>query len=565
MRILGIDLGAKSVKAVELESSFGRFEIHDYYEQPIGIGSDGQPDPESAVRRLIESLPRKPDKIAVAAKPGTVTFRNLRIPTRGKKAIQAAVGFELEDELPFPMERSFHDYSMLGQSKQGSVVHVAVSLKSAVASWIAFWNRCGIDPDLLTTEAWAYRTLLNKVVPQQEAGVSPVLLAQIGQSRTTAYIHWQGAPALAREMDWGGRDLTLAIAKKYGIPYDEAEKAKIDGFVLPTAQKQNVTPEQTEFSDTLIEPLRILIRDLHQAVLTCKNVTKDPPETIFLAGGTSLLPGLSAHIQESLGIAVRPLHGMSATSVSGVTYSEATEASFALPMGLALCMVGQERTSAINFRKGEFSKEARAQGFRLQNFRWVLTSAGAVLASLFLSLAIQSQVYKSKLADADRQLKRNIQSFFGQISDSAVRTYIASTSTLRSAVSTELEQQRQLNSLVSRDPGSPLEILKDFSSAIPKDVVVDVTEVQVGASPSEPYSPSSERTVRLTLLVSNPQMAEKITSLLSGRISGLEKGKVEEVPGQDGLKKWQISFSGKLPDGETDARSSANAEAKGGK
>ena len=37
--------------------------------------------------------------------PLQVTFRNLHLPTRDKKAIQAGVGFELDDELPFDSEK----------------------------------------------------------------------------------------------------------------------------------------------------------------------------------------------------------------------------------------------------------------------------------------------------------------------------------------------------------------------------------------------------------------------------------------------------------------------------
>src|SRR5262249_54413885 len=103
MRILGIDRGGTSIKAVEVESSFGRYEIREEYEQAIEPTPDGS-GAALALTKLIQGLPKPPDRIAVALPTGETTFRNLKLPTRDKKAIQSAVGFELDDELPFAVE-----------------------------------------------------------------------------------------------------------------------------------------------------------------------------------------------------------------------------------------------------------------------------------------------------------------------------------------------------------------------------------------------------------------------------------------------------------------------------
>ena len=63
MRILGLDLGSNSVKAVELDSAFGRYEIHEYHEQMVAPGAD----PFQAAADLISTLPKldKKDEIFV--------------------------------------------------------------------------------------------------------------------------------------------------------------------------------------------------------------------------------------------------------------------------------------------------------------------------------------------------------------------------------------------------------------------------------------------------------------------------------------------------------------------
>ncbi|MGZ3699264.1 MAG: pilus assembly protein PilM, partial [Bdellovibrionota bacterium] len=180
MRILGLDLGSTSIKAVEIDSAFGRYDIHDYHELAIPAGAD----PVELLGNFLHGLPKSPDKVAVALRSGHVTFRNLQLPIRDKKAIQASVGFELEDELPFPLEQAIYDYSVMSQTRAGTYLHVAASLKKHVATSLAFWTAAGADPDVLTTEAWAFRALLNRTLSVQ-AQEEPALLAHIGHEKTT--------------------------------------------------------------------------------------------------------------------------------------------------------------------------------------------------------------------------------------------------------------------------------------------------------------------------------------------------------------------------------------------
>lgn len=536
MRILGIDLGTSGIKAVELDSAFGRYEVHDTHD----IRLEGGADPIPALTRFIETLPKKPDRVAVALPTRHVTFRNIRVPTKDRKAIQAGVGYELEDELPFALEKSVYDYSILSQGKQGTEVHVAATLRRHVEQALGTWNSGSVDPDVITSESWAYRAFLNKVISKPEQD-EPVLLADIGHERTTLYIHWRGAPVLAREILWGGRDLTQSIALRYNLPPEQAEAAKLDhGFVVPESQRREVTPEQLEFSGVLMKSVRDLLSELRQAELTCKNITHHNLSRVYLSGGTQLLPGLARVIEESLYIPVRPLQALSSIAASGVTYSDSSDACFLLASAIALTQAGPDRGSQINFRKGEFSKRGQAREINLATLRRPLLAAGAIGLSLFVSMLVESSIYRSRIADADAQLERSLKGFFGGISSSAIRTYLSNTSTLKASINKELGKQRELGKVTGPNPRSPLDYLKGLSTSVPKDIVVDMTQFQVGAAPASSYSSTADQTATLSFLVSSPQVAER----LAAKLGGLQKGKTEEVTTPEG-KKWKITFSGK--------------------
>lgn len=562
MRILGIDLGNTSVKAVEIDTSFGRYEVHEYHEQPVAIGED----PAQTAARLVAALPKAPDRVAMTLRTRQVTFRNLQIPSRDKKVIASSVGFELDDELPFSIEQAAFEYSVLSQTGPSTHVHVAATPKRNLAAFIEQVQTAGVDPDLITTEAWASRTLLNRILKTPGAQDHPVLLIQIGHERTIFYVHWRGFPVLAREISWGGRDLTHAIATHYGIPLEKAESTKRDsGFVLTDSQRESATPEQLEFSKVMEGALRPLLQEVHQTELTCKNITHEKLSSVFLAGGSSLIPGLAHPIATTFQLPVAPLNALSAIAASGVTYSDHADAGFALAAGAALCLVSPargDRSATINLRKGFFAKRGLARELNWEAFKKPAIATGAVLASLFASMFVQSQIYDKRIVEANTQLERAVRGFFGTVANSAIKTYIASPKTLTDSINKELGKQREINKLAGTNPRSPIDFLKDLSASIPKDTVVDLVRYQVGAAPAKPYSPDEAGLASLTFIVSNPQMVERLQGLLQDKMEKLERGKVEEVaaagaaPAADGspaatqgqgapVQKWKVTFTGK--------------------
>jgi hypothetical protein len=237
---------------------------------------------------------------------------------------------------------------------------------------------------------------------------------------------------------------------------------------------------------------------------------------------------------------------LSALGSSGVTYNEHTDASFVLAASIALVVASPDRSSAINLRRGQLAKAGQTREFNFAALKKPLAAIGVTMLSLFLSLFVQGSVYKSRLQEADAQLEKSVKSFFGQVSASALRTFVASPSTLRNQVNKDLGKQRELAKLLSPNPRSPLDFLRELSISVPRDVIVDMTQYQVGSSATAPYTPGAETAASLTFYVANAQMAEKIASAVSGKVGGMQKSKLEEAPGLgDGPKRWKITLTGK--------------------
>ncbi len=513
MRILGMEIGSSSIKAVEVDSAFGKIEIHEYYEQPVEAGTPVS----EALTLLLQKLSKRPDRVAVCYPSSKTTFRNLLIPSRDKKTIRARVAFELEDELPFALEDCIYDYVILDQNIQGSNVHIESTLIKNAQDVLTRLQLATFEPDLMVSESWAWRALLNRVLTA-ESLQRPRLLVHIGQTRTLLYLQWKNIPLLSREISWGKAQITPLVASAAGEP---------------------------NYSTELALALQPLCSEIRQIRLASQSVTDELPAVAYISGEAALYNGLPACIQDETHVPTEILRPMSSLA-AGLTYTEHTDVVFGPALAAALCQAFSNKSPSINFRKNSLAKTSSGPKIEVQLLKKPMLAAASVLTTLILSLTIQSAVYQSRMKDTDVQLEKSIRYFFGQVTSSSVKNFISSPSSLKSSIQKELEKQRELASLFTPNNHSPLEFVKTLSVSVPKDVVVDMTQIQVGAAPGTPFAPDAEQSASLTFQIANPQIAEKLSQLLADKMPDLKRGPVEEAAGDDPTtKRWKITFSGK--------------------
>jgi general secretion pathway protein L len=541
MRIVGIDWGTSSIKAVEIDSAFGRYEIHDYREIEVAPGTE----PAAAAAQLVSSLSQKPHRMIVAMPSSQITTRNLHLPTRDRKAIQSGVLFQLEDELPFSIEDMALDSSILLQSGQQSDVHVATTLKKHLAAQIQKWGEIDVDPDVITTEGWAFRTLINRTVSPtiQE---KPLLLVYVGAKTTLLYLHWRGFPMVCREIRWGGDTLTRILVDRLGLSPEQAERVKRNPAVLQETHPQSLV-------QIVSDGLEDIQREIKHMDLVCKGMAQQNLNAIYITGGGSLIEGLPAALESRIGLSVERIRPLSSLSPSGVTFAETSDAKMGLAAALAMSLVGADRNLAINLRRGEFSKTSRGREINLQSLKKPLAAAGMVAASFFISMAVQSSMLQKRLEDKDAQLKRAMSGFFGSVSNSAMRTYLANPASLRTAIQKEIEKTRESARVLGINTQSPLVFLNHLSNSISKDTVVDMMDFQVGAAP-QPASPSdktekgegmTDAPVELVFMSADPGAAERLGAQIAPKLVQGAKPSVEEIAASGKEpKKFKITFRG---------------------
>ena len=571
MRILSFDIGSDSIKALELDARFGKLELADYLMERVveptlaGVSessSESAQSPEEtttpatvaapsepstpvrkvltqgqveAIKRLIADKPLKYDRIIINIPRSLTTNRLLQFPTKDRKAIQKSIAFELEDEIPVSLSEAIFDFCIMQSQGNSSSVYTAIALKKDLVALLSELQMIGLDPDMVTLDGWSIGQLLQKsVAPELEN--TPLCVVNLGAKHTVLHMLVNQNPVITHTVNVAGDAITHSIAAGYGLTFEQAEKAKVEGgFLLTNAHvnsgsaSEPISDDQRKFAQTIADAMIPIVREMKQTLMSFKSQYQLTPHTILLTGGTSLIPHLALYLEEQLQIPVRPLRYGTQIAGPSLQLSETTEAQFSGAMGLALCGLKPGKGLNINFRKDEFEKRGGSGAFSIQNFAKPLKYIAASLAFIYVNLIIQYYVLSSRADKQTASLERAIRNVLGSsVSKSSLNTYINSPSTLRSAVGKEISKYKPAVVTPPKKIVSALEVLNKVSSTIPRDMTLDTILFSL-----------KDNQLSLKGTLTSMTDTEKVTKALEETklLSAVAKTKVEEDP-----KTKKVSF-----------------------
>jgi general secretion pathway protein L len=454
-RILGIDLGAYSVKVVVLNPGFRSSAVVDYYERPVPpAGEDGAPLEVRAARVLGEIVrqERLDQDSPYAALSGDrvflrvleFAFKNLRRPELTK-----AVGAELESVLPIDLEDMVYAFEPLPRDlgprtivpvpEDGSEPNFTLPISPALAagplaaptdgmrvlSCAAPTERVRELLDLLDGERAEPRSVLAapasypRVVERlatagsEVAAGGPVAVVDIGHERTNVCVVVGGRAVYARTIARGGRQLTESIARVWRLPWEQAEAAKHqDGFVASTAE-----PAQSEawsrIHEALVPELVPLVRDLRQSLLACRSRTGATAERVLLVGGGSRLRGLVSYLSEQLQMQVGSLREAEDLTVLGPRLQGLGARADIACLAAGIAFEGASGRPTFDLRQGELSFKADLSFLRAKA---VPLAAAAIVVVAFSAISAYANLYKLRNSEAalDKRLALESAEVFGK-------------------------------------------------------------------------------------------------------------------------------------------------------
>src|SRR3989338_4696257 len=156
MRVIGLDIGSYSVKAIEIEFGLRQLELIDFFEEKYPL-SQTHPSSEQ-IQKTIENLFLRsgltlPFKLVASLSGLYVSSKNITLPFTDKVKIKQTLPFELEEHIPFALEDIIFDYQLIATTEKSAHLLVLIAPKDMIQERLALFPQKELSPDLLTSDA----------------------------------------------------------------------------------------------------------------------------------------------------------------------------------------------------------------------------------------------------------------------------------------------------------------------------------------------------------------------------------------------------------------------------
>lgn len=546
MRSIGLDIGEYSVKIVELSQNKKNISVNQIHEKILTQNISAH-DKEIEVIEFVRSFFASQDfsqaRWVMAVRQDKVTTRYKTFPFSDRLKIQKSLSFEMEEEIPFDTDSCIFDAKII--HTQGVTADVLASAVPSdhIEKIVSLASNFGIELHVVTIEGLAFANLIENwdgPVPQWPAPTLELgdiekphkkiqIILNIGHQKTLLAAFHHNQLIFVRSLFWGADLLIQELIKKNEISYVEAiHLLKTQGHLL--LNKQGVSFEQSQMSNTLSKPLRELVRDIQMSMLELQSEFNAEVTQLDYTGGAALLPNLGGFLTQHLEVPCNPTSLLTAysSSLASFTTTEsafAIESRYATAVSFALEGFRKPRNPAVNLLKGEFARQ-NDQLKNLWNEWGALVQVGlAALVVLFVWTTIRDQYSQSLVEKGDEAIKTQAKNVAHlpkrQANESGVKKYIKENK--KKAADLKLVAQvAQMN--------SALDLLKKISEVSPEkeQVKIDLVTFKV-----------KDDQVQMIGYANSP----KEVTLLTKNLQAVAIGSITEQPAQLAAVANRVAFN----------------------
>ncbi len=302
--ILGVDIGAHTVKAVLLSQQGLHYKVEAFAIEPMIKGSVNEREIQDieAVANVISKIRKKIPKavkFAAAAVSGSTVISKVIFMDASLSDAELASQIEVEADslIPYPLSEVSIDFEKLELNlNDPSKVNVLLSAArtESVQTRASALENGGFVAKVIDVESYALSRAAELCASQlpKDARHKLVAVVDIGATMTLLSIIEDGKTLYTRDQMFGGEHYTRSIVSYYGKSYEEAENNKVRNELPQNYLFEVLAPFQT----MLLQQVR---RGL-QMYLTTSG--RDNIDYLLLSGGSSLIAGVDKLLTEELGI-----------------------------------------------------------------------------------------------------------------------------------------------------------------------------------------------------------------------------------------------------------------------
>jgi general secretion pathway protein L len=492
MHVLAIDIGSYSVKYI---SSFvdkrkishvemSEIILTDYMTDHPGVSTiEAQ---VSIVKDIIENSSKPDSRVIFQFDNELMSTRFLTLPVKSKKKAELMLPFQLEEDIPYPLNEIHYGYRMEFAKTQYMALAGLVKETQFESNYNLFKDKNAL-PNILTTEASVVENYFN-----QNAIAGPFCIIDIGHKTSKAYIFYNSRLIVTHVSYMGGSHINEMISKTYNIDIEEAVIYKHQSaFLLTSNLIDSVDKTQKEFALAMDKAFAPLVNDFMRWKVGLKVNFSLSLQHVFITGGTTNIKNITSYLSEKWDSKVVLLETFDKVESEKIDLNPKNKSKYALTNMMAIGMKRKNRF--INLLNGKFAQASSVE-IPLHSFAFLGVRVAAVGIIFLVSLFVErifiekdikfvnsklTNVIKNDVLEISGRLRRSLATNPKPVLDSLIkkqRSVKQEISTIQSAV--EIKALHPLV-MISQAAASTQATLVEFSSHDSGEIIASFTAENV--------------------------------------------------------------------------------------
>lgn len=287
--IVGLDISQTGVKIMALHpqkkvvTGYGSIDLDPAKVQASLEGDDPylRENIQALVKKnLVGQLPST--QVVLGVPTGKTYSRTFSLPLDAQKNLKEAVEIEVDQYIPIPIGLLYVDYEVIERTKDSLTVLMSAVPRTLADSCLSAAESAGLQVVMIEPGISA----IARVLEATEEGHLPTVIIDIGPASTDIAV-LDSSIRVTGGLGIGGNTFTLSIAKKLGVPLENAHQLKVLNGLSAGPKQAKLQGALTPNLDRIVNETRKVIRYYNERITEQKKL-----EQVLIVGGGSNVPGI---------------------------------------------------------------------------------------------------------------------------------------------------------------------------------------------------------------------------------------------------------------------------------
>jgi type IV pilus assembly protein PilM len=285
----------------------------------------------SAITKIFTESGIKTRAVATSVSGHSVIVKRIPMSTMSETELANVIQTEAAQHIPFDISDVSIDFQILNDTGAATMDVLLVAVKKdKILNYTNVLSLAGKSPAVVDIDAFALQNCYE--YNYQPGPGATVALLNLGASVMNINIVKGTTPLFTRDVSVGGHQYTDSLQKELDLSFEDAESLKL-GKKVGTVSEDAKMPILQQVTEIIVLEIQKTF-DFFRATATGEHI-----ERIYLAGGSSQVPGLIEGLRQEFSLPVEilnPFQRIEPPIGMGADLAEKNAGQMAVAVGLAL-------------------------------------------------------------------------------------------------------------------------------------------------------------------------------------------------------------------------------------